>query len=83
MSPWAIATWALLPALVLPIVVALRHEAATRLVALQFVTGITALLLTLMSFAFDQPSYLDLALTVALLAVPGTLLMAIFIERWL
>lgn len=83
MSPWSAATWAFLPALLVPVVAALRGEAASRLVAVQFATLLTTLLLALMSFAFDQSSYLDLALALAVLALPGTLLMALFIERWL
>lgn len=83
MSPWAVATWGLLPALVVPVLVSFRHEAATRLVAVQFATVISSLLLVLMSFAFDQSSYVDLALALGVLTLPGTLLMAVFIERWL
>lgn len=83
MNPWTVATWALVPALVVPVLVGFRHEAATRLVAVQFATVITSLLLVLMSFAFDQSSYLDLALALTVLTLPGTLLMAAFIERWL
>ena len=36
-----------------------------------------------MTFAFDQSSFIDLALTLALLTLPGTLVMALFLERWL
>ena len=42
----------------------------------------SAVLMTL-SFAFDQPSSIDLALTLALLSAPGTLILALFEERWL
>jgi multicomponent Na+:H+ antiporter subunit F len=41
------------------------------------------LLLMALSFAFDQPSSFDLALALALLGLPGTLLFAVFTERWL
>jgi multisubunit Na+/H+ antiporter MnhF subunit len=36
-----------------------------------------------MTFAFDQGSFIDLPLALALLALPGTLAMALFLERWL
>lgn len=82
-SPWSVAVWALLPAFAVPVIAALRDEIATRLVAVQLATGLATLLVILMSFAFDQDSYLDLALTLTLLTLPGTLVMALFIERWL
>jgi multisubunit Na+/H+ antiporter MnhF subunit len=36
-----------------------------------------------MTFAFDQPALIDLALALALLSLPGTLLLSLFLERWL
>ena len=83
LTVWSGATWALLPPLSVAVLFALRGEVATRLVAVQLATALTVLLLALMSFAFDQDSYLDLAVTLALLALPGSLAMAVFIERWL
>jgi multisubunit Na+/H+ antiporter MnhF subunit len=41
------------------------------------------LILVLMTFAFDQSSFIDLPLALALLALPGTLAMTLFLERWL
>ena len=35
------------------------------------------------SFAFDQTSSIDLALTFGLLSLSATLLFAVFLERWL
>jgi multicomponent Na+:H+ antiporter subunit F len=40
-------------------------------------------MLAMLSFAFGQASSTDLALTVALLSLPGTLVFALFVERWL
>ncbi len=40
-------------------------------------------ILTLLTFATDQASVTDLALTQVLLNLPGTLLMAVFLERWI
>ena len=83
MSIWMLALLAAAPAIAAPAVAACRGEVAMRLVGLQLATAIASLLLLLMSFAFDQPSFTDLGLTLALLALPGTLLMAVFIEAWL
>lgn len=83
MSPWLIAAIALLPALIAGVVSAARGDAARRLVAIQFATSIAVLLLVVLDFVFDQPSSMDLALTLALLSLPGTLVLALFQERWL
>lgn len=74
MTAWMLATLALLPALAAPVWAGMRGSARQRLVAVQLASTLTAVLLTLMSFAFDQPSLLDRALTLALLTLPGTLL---------
>ena len=62
---------------------ACRGGTAQRLVAMQLASAVTTLILALMTFAFDQSSFIDLALCLALLTLPGTLLMALFLERWL
>ncbi|MBL6456427.1 hypothetical protein JMJ55_13920 [Belnapia sp. T6] len=83
MSSWLLALLGLVPALAVPVWQALRGSIGTRLVAVQFATSLAVLMLALMSFAFAQPSLMDLALTLALLTLPGTLLLAVFLERWL
>ena len=82
-TPWLVALLALLPALAVPVVVALRGSTGQRLVAVQLATALAAVALVLTSFAFDQPSFLDLALTLSFLSLPGTLVLALFLERWL
>jgi len=82
-NPFLAATIALLPALAVPLWFAQRNSLADRLVAVQLATIITSVALALMSFAFDQPSLVDLPLTLAFLSLPGTLLLAIFLERWM
>jgi hypothetical protein len=37
----------------------------------------------LFTFAFDQPSFIDLPLCASLLNLPGGLLIALVLERWL
>lgn len=84
MTAWLLASLALLPALAVPVFKAcLSGSTATRLVAVQLATSLTTLILILMTFTFDQSSFVDLPLTLTLLALPGTLAMALFLERWL
>ena len=83
MTPWMLATLALVPAFAIAVIAAGRGGTAGRLVAVQLATSVAVLLLALMTFAFDQSSFIDLALTLALLTLPGTLVIALFLERWL
>jgi multisubunit Na+/H+ antiporter MnhF subunit len=83
MTPWMVATLSLLPAFAVPIIAACHGDTAGRLVAVQLATCVATLVLVLMTFAFDQSAFVDLALTLALLSLPGTLIMALFLERWL
>jgi multicomponent Na+:H+ antiporter subunit F len=73
----------LLPSLTVPLWIAVRADLANRFVAVQLASVITSLILVLMSFAFDQNSLVDLPLGLALLSLPGTLMLALFMERWL
>jgi len=82
-TAWLAAVVALLPALAVPVFAAMRGDAGRRLVAVQLATALVAIILALMTFAFDQPSFLDLALTLTMLSLPGTLIFALFLERWL
>ena len=83
MSLWLLAVLCLLPPFAMAAVGAARGEAASRLVGVQLVTAIASPILALMTFAFDQSAFIDLALCLSLLTVPGTLLMALFMGRWL
>ena len=83
MTSWSVATLALAAALALPALAACRGDVGRRLAALQLGNAIAGLLLVSMTFAFDQSSFVDLALVLALLALPGTLVIALFMERWL
>lgn len=83
MTPWLLAAIALLPALTVPVVLALRGPVGARLVAVQLASSLSALVLVLLCFAFDQSSSADLGLTLGLLSLPGTLLFTTFLERWL
>lgn len=83
MTMWMTATLALLPALAFPIWVACRGSLPNRLVAVQLATTLTAMVLALMTFVFDQSSFIDLPLCLVLLSLPGTLAITLFVERWL
>lgn len=82
-TPWLVALVAILLALAVPVAAAMRGDAGQRLVAVQLAAALAAVALVLTSFAFDQPSFLDLGLALTLLSLPGTLLLALFLERWL
>jgi multisubunit Na+/H+ antiporter MnhF subunit len=80
---WILSAIALLPPLCGAVLASARGPLAPRLVAVQFATSLATFLLLILSFGFDQASSADLALTLAILTLPGTLLMAVFAERWL
>jgi len=81
--PWLWAAIGLLPPLLGAVIAAARADIGRRLVAVELATSLTVFLLLALSFAFDQASSIDLALTLSLLTLPGTLLLALFAERWL
>ncbi|MGW5957698.1 monovalent cation/H+ antiporter complex subunit F [Methylorubrum thiocyanatum] len=80
---WLAAALALLPPFALAVLACGHGALAFRLVAVQLATALATLLLVALSFALDQPAVIDLALTLAVLTLPGTLLFALFQERWL
>ncbi|HEY1582901.1 MAG TPA: monovalent cation/H+ antiporter complex subunit F [Chthoniobacterales bacterium] len=63
--------------------VILRAELTDALVALQFATVLGTLALLLIAQGLQRPSFFDIALTLALLGFPATLLFSHFFERWL
>jgi multicomponent Na+:H+ antiporter subunit F len=82
-SLWLWFVLALLPAFAVPVAAAWRGGTAGRLVAVQLASVLASFLLIALTFALDEPALIDLALCLALLGVPGTLLMTVFLERWL
>lgn len=83
MSIWIWAIVGLLPPLALAAALTWRGSPGQRFAAYQIVTTVGVTILTLLTFATDQSSVTDLALTLVLLNLPGTLLMAVFLERWI
>lgn len=82
MTPWLAATIGLLPPLAVVLWVACRDHAGGRLAAVQMASSLGVWAMVLMSFAFDQSTEMDLPLLLALLSLPGTVLLALFLERW-
>jgi multicomponent Na+:H+ antiporter subunit F len=80
---WLVASAALFVALLPCLAVALRGGAADRLVGLQGTGIVLALLLITLAEAMQRPSYLDLAVAMAILSFGGGLVFARFLERWL
>ena len=83
MSLWTLAILALLPPLALAAVLVWRGRPGQRFAAYQLASTLTVTVLTLLTFATDQPAVTDLALTLVLLNLPGTLLFCVFLERWI
>lgn len=83
MTIWAAASLGLLAALTVPVLLALRGGTADRLVAVQLASALGTALLFLLTFVVGDPAFVDLALGLAILTLPGTLAMAFFLERWL
>jgi multisubunit Na+/H+ antiporter MnhF subunit len=73
----------LLPALAAAGALAATAGVSDRLVALEFATAVGFFMLVLGAVGYDQPSLIDLGLTLVLLSYPGTIAYAYFLERWL
>jgi len=83
LSAWMAAVVALLPAFAVAVFAGCRGRTASRLVALQLASSLAGLILIAMTFAFDQAAFIDLPLSLALLTLPGMLVVTVFLERWL
>ena len=83
MTSWSLAFLALLPAFAIPALAALRGDTINRLAALPLAGAVASILLVVFPFVAGQRSFIDIALCLALLTLPGTLALAVFLERWL
>jgi multisubunit Na+/H+ antiporter MnhF subunit len=83
MNAWLAAALALLPPLMAAAGLALRANTGNLLVAVQFATTLAIEIVIALAMAAAQPSFLDLALALALVGYPGTLIYTHFFERWL
>lgn len=83
MNVWMVASMALLAGLIPCGVVCLRGDVVDRLVGLELAGVVVTLMLLLLAQAFGRVIYVDLALALALLSLPGGLAFARFLERFL
>lgn len=83
MSPWLLATIGLLPPLIAALIACGRGGTSGRLVAIQLAYSLAIFALVLLDFEIMQPSSLGLVLALALLGLPGMLVLVLFRERWL
>jgi multisubunit Na+/H+ antiporter MnhF subunit len=83
MTLWLLACSCLLAAFTIPAAAACRGSPISRCVAVQLASSLMVLLLCVLTFVLDQPSFMDLPLGLSLLSFIGTLLYAHFFERWL
>lgn len=80
---WTITAIALLIGMVGPFVRCVRGDTVSRLIGLQAGSSMCAVILLVLSQAYHRIPFVDLALTVALLALGAGLVFARFLERWL
>ncbi len=83
MNVWLIAATALTLGMGPCGFVCVRGRTMDRLVALELAGILTPLVVVLMAEGFDCVLLYDVALSLALLSVSSTLLLAHFLERWL
>ncbi len=84
MDIWLIAAIVLIVGGLIPCgIVIARAPIMDRLVSLEMAGILSVLVLVLLAEAYRQPSFFDLALTLALLSLPAGLVFALFFERWL
>jgi multisubunit Na+/H+ antiporter MnhF subunit len=82
MNIWLVAAVFLLGGVALCAFACLTGAPLDRLVALEVVTSVDAVLLLVLAEGLHRDVYFDLALTLALLSLAGGLVFAHFMERW-
>ena len=83
MNCWIVTALALLVCMIPCFVLCLRGDAMTRLIGLEAGSTMAVMVLLALTEAFNQSSFVDLALTLALLTYGSGLVFARFLERWL
>lgn len=83
MNLWLLAGAALLLCLVPCALGVVRGTVADRLIALEAATVVCVLALLALEQGLERQSFFDLALALAVLMIPSTLLFARFYRRWL
>jgi multicomponent Na+:H+ antiporter subunit F len=83
MTAWLIATLALLPPIAVVTLADCWGRTGSRLAALQLAASLAGMALITMTFAFDEAAFIDLPLALALLSLPGMLVITLFFKRGL
>jgi multisubunit Na+/H+ antiporter MnhF subunit len=83
MNPWIASAIFVLGCMTACFATCLRRDAMSRLVGLEAGSAMTVIILLLLAEGYDRIPFVDLALTLALLAFGGALVFARFLERWL
>jgi len=83
MNAWLIAAGILLLGLIPCGVVIVRCSTADGMVALELAGTVTVLVLMMLARGYGRSSFLDVALTFAILGFPAGLVFVHFLERWL
>ena len=79
---WGLALLLLMPPLVAALAMSWRGPVGARFAGVQLAGSVGVVAMVAMTFAFDQASSIDLAVTFGVLAVTASLLYAVFVERW-
>ncbi|WP_237477842.1 hypothetical protein [Lichenibacterium dinghuense] len=79
---WTLALLLLMPPLVAALALSWRGPVGSRFAGVQLAGSVGTVVMAVMTFAFGQPSSIDLAVTFGILAVTASLLYAVFVERW-
>ncbi len=83
LNRWLVFSLALLPPWCVMLVYCAVGPLGTRLAAVQLASALSVCILVALTYVLTEPSSIDLALSVGLLAVPATLLYALVLERWI
>jgi multisubunit Na+/H+ antiporter MnhF subunit len=83
MNIWFLAAIALTIGLAICGIVIVRAPLMDRLIALELVGILSTLIFMLLAQGLGQEIFYDMALTLAVLSLPGTLVFVHFLERWL
>lgn len=83
MNAWMLAASILLLALIPCGIVLIRAPIMDRLVSLEMSGILSILIIVLLSIGFREPSFLDLALALAVLSFSGSLVFIYFLEHGL
>ena len=80
---WTIAAAALMVGLVPCAIACARARFAGALVAYELAATLAVMCVTALAEAFGRAPWFDLAIAMALLSLPGGLVFAVFLDRWL